>query len=136
MVMVKVRCGLIGYGAWGRHHARAIASVEGARLAAICARSAESSAQARADYPEAHVYSDYREMLAREELDLCDVVLPSDLHFAVARDVLESRPAPAARKADGADARGLLGARRAGRGARADPGDRARAADVVALGAR
>ena len=30
------------------------------------------------------VYADYREMLAREELDLCDVVLPSDLHFAVA----------------------------------------------------
>jgi myo-inositol 2-dehydrogenase/D-chiro-inositol 1-dehydrogenase len=81
---------LIGYGAWGRHHARAIASVEGAHLVAIGARSADSSAQARADYPEAHIYSDYREMLAREALDLCDVVLPSDLHFTVARDVLES----------------------------------------------
>ena len=88
--MPDVRCGLIGYGAWGRHHAQAISSVDGARLAAICARSAESAAQARADYPEAHVYSDYREMLAREALDLCDVVLPSDLHFAVAADVLES----------------------------------------------
>ena len=88
--MPDVRCGLIGYGAWGRHHARAISSVEGARLAAICARSPESAAQARADYPEAHLYADHREMLAREALDLCDVVLPSDLHFAVARDVLES----------------------------------------------
>jgi myo-inositol 2-dehydrogenase/D-chiro-inositol 1-dehydrogenase len=29
-------------------------------------------------------------MLDAEELDLCDVVLPSDLHFTVARDVLES----------------------------------------------
>src|SRR4051794_32950896 len=88
--MSATRCGLIGYGAWGRHHAGAIASVDGALLAAICARSAESAAQARADYPEAHIYSDYREMLAREELELCDVVLPSDLHFTVARDVLES----------------------------------------------
>jgi predicted dehydrogenase len=29
-------------------------------------------------------------MLESEELDLCDVVLPSDLHFEVARDVLQS----------------------------------------------
>lgn len=85
-----VRCGLIGYGAWGRHHARAIASAGDARLVAVCARSAESAAAARADYPQARVYSDYREMLAREELDLCDVVLPSDLHFEVGRAVLES----------------------------------------------
>src|SRR5204863_5812744 len=88
--MTDVRCGLIGYGAWGRHHARAIASVEGATLKAICVRSDESRAQARADHSAARVYADHREMLAREDLDLCDVVLPSDLHFAVSKDVLES----------------------------------------------
>ena len=88
--MADVRCGLIGYGAWGQHHARAIASVGGARLTAICARSDESAAKARADHPHARVYADYREMLSREELGLCDVVLPSDLHFEVSRAVLES----------------------------------------------
>jgi myo-inositol 2-dehydrogenase/D-chiro-inositol 1-dehydrogenase len=88
--MSETRCGLIGYGAWGQHHARAITSVPGARLAAIAARSNESVAKARADHPAARVYADYRKMLSREELDLCDVVLPSDLHFTVARDVLES----------------------------------------------
>jgi myo-inositol 2-dehydrogenase/D-chiro-inositol 1-dehydrogenase len=88
--MSEIRCGLIGYGAWGQHHARAITSVAGARLAAIAARSNESVARARSEHPAARVYADYREMLAREELGLCDVVLPSDLHFAVARDVLES----------------------------------------------
>ena len=88
--MPDVRCGLIGYGAWGQHHARAITTTEGARLAAICARSAESAAKARAEHPQAHIFNDYREMLAREELDLCDVVLPSDLHFEVGRAVLES----------------------------------------------
>jgi myo-inositol 2-dehydrogenase/D-chiro-inositol 1-dehydrogenase len=88
--MADVRCGLIGYGAWGQHHARAIRAAQGATLAAICARSAESQARARADCPDARIYADYREMLAREDLHLVDVVLPSDLHFAVARDVLES----------------------------------------------
>ena len=88
--MSVVRCGLIGYGAWGQHHARAIASIEGARLTAICVRSEQGVARARQDHPRARVYGDYREMLASEELDLCDVVLPSDLHFQVSRDVLES----------------------------------------------
>lgn len=86
--MIHPRCGLIGYGAWGRHHARAI--TQDADLVAVCAQSAASCHAAVADHPGIRVYSDYREMLAKESLDLCDVVLPSDLHFTVARDVLES----------------------------------------------
>jgi myo-inositol 2-dehydrogenase/D-chiro-inositol 1-dehydrogenase len=85
-----VRCGLIGYGAWGRHHARAFASTPAARLVAVCARSDESQSAARGDHPHARIYPDYRDMLAREELDLCSVVLPSDLHFQVASDVLRA----------------------------------------------
>jgi myo-inositol 2-dehydrogenase/D-chiro-inositol 1-dehydrogenase len=88
--MPNVRCGLIGYGAWGQHHARAIASIPTATLSAICARSPESIAKARSDHPQAHLYTNHRDMLAKEQLDLCDIVLPSDLHFTVAKDVLES----------------------------------------------
>jgi myo-inositol 2-dehydrogenase/D-chiro-inositol 1-dehydrogenase len=88
--MEHVRCGLIGYGAWGQHHARAITSVPTVTLAAICARSPETIAKARSDHPSARLYTNHREMLAREQLDLCDIVLPSDLHFPVAKDVLES----------------------------------------------
>ncbi|REK15793.1 MAG: gfo/Idh/MocA family oxidoreductase [Planctomycetota bacterium] len=86
--MAEIRFGLIGYGAWGGHHARAITSVEGAELAAICSRSDESRAQATADHPGARVYADYREMLDAESLDVVDIVLPSDLHYVVACDVL------------------------------------------------
>ena len=85
-----MRIGLIGYGAWGRHHARAIQSVPDTLLTAICTRSAENAAAARVDHPGAVIYSDYREMLRSEQLELCDVVLPSDLHYQVARAVLES----------------------------------------------
>jgi myo-inositol 2-dehydrogenase/D-chiro-inositol 1-dehydrogenase len=88
--MAEVRCGLIGYGAWGQHHARAIRSVAGAKLVAVAGRSQESVAKARAEQAGANVYSDYRQMLAKEELDLCTIVLPSDLHFEVTKAVLES----------------------------------------------
>lgn len=88
--MTHVRFGLIGYGAWGGHHARAIAAVPGAELAAVAAHSDASHARAAADHPQARVYSDYREMLARDDLDAIDVVLPSHLHHAAARDVLLS----------------------------------------------
>jgi myo-inositol 2-dehydrogenase/D-chiro-inositol 1-dehydrogenase len=86
----ELRFGLIGYGAWGSHHARAIAATKGVRLQAICARSDDRRRQADSDYPGVRLYADYREMLAREELDAINVVLPSDLHFEVGQAVLES----------------------------------------------
>src|SRR5438309_141393 len=88
--MRTIRFGLIGYGAWGSHHARAITSVPGAELVAVAAHSEANCVRAQADHPKAIVYADYHELLAREELDVVDVVLPSDLHYAVAKDVLES----------------------------------------------
>ena len=88
--MSPIRFGLIGYGAWGGHHARAIAQTPEAELAAICVRSEEGRKQAAAEHPAARLYADYREMLARETFDVADVVLPSDLHFEVASAVLAS----------------------------------------------
>jgi myo-inositol 2-dehydrogenase/D-chiro-inositol 1-dehydrogenase len=85
-----VRVGLIGYGAWGRHHARAIAAVDSAQLTAICARSDESAAAAKADFPNATIFRDHQSLIEQAEVDLCDVVLPSDQHFAVSQAVLES----------------------------------------------
>jgi myo-inositol 2-dehydrogenase/D-chiro-inositol 1-dehydrogenase len=88
--MSTVRFGLIGYGAWGGQHARAIAATEGAELVAIAARSNKTCMTAQADYPAAHVYEDYRALLERERLDVVDVVLPTYLHYAAAKAVLES----------------------------------------------
>ncbi len=85
-----LRWGLIGYGAWGSHHARAITSTSGNQLSAIATRSAESRQRAALDHPQAKLYADVHELLAHESLDVVDVVLPSDLHFEVARAVLES----------------------------------------------
>jgi myo-inositol 2-dehydrogenase/D-chiro-inositol 1-dehydrogenase len=88
--MKVIRFGLIGYGAWGAHHARAIAGNSQACLAAIAVRSDASQKAAREVHPAATIHGDYREMLARESLDVVAVVLPTDLHFDAATAVLES----------------------------------------------
>ncbi len=89
--MNPLRFALIGYGAWGSHHARAIAGVADAALVAIAERNEESRLRAAAEHPQSRVYADYRELLAREAVDVVDVVLPTHLHHAVAKDVLESK---------------------------------------------
>jgi myo-inositol 2-dehydrogenase/D-chiro-inositol 1-dehydrogenase len=88
--MTAVRFGLIGYGAWGSHHARAIAAVADAELVAISARSASNRQAAGAAHPQARLHSDYHRLLSEEQLDIVSVVLPSDLHFEVGWAVLES----------------------------------------------
>lgn len=85
-----VRFGLVGFGAWGQHHANAIKVTEGAELVAIAARSEASVSAAKQAYPDAVVYDDYQELTAREDLDIVDVVVPSHLHQAVASSVLSS----------------------------------------------
>lgn len=88
--MSKVRFGLIGYGAWGAFHAGAIAKTVDAELVAIAARSAESQAAARAAHPGVEIVGDYRELLARNDLDVVDVVTPSYLHCEIGCAVLAS----------------------------------------------
>lgn len=84
-----IRYGLIGYGAWGKHHAEAIRKAPGAELVAICARSSSSVEAATAAYPSAAVSTDYRRLLERNDLDAVDIVLPSHLHHQVAGAALK-----------------------------------------------
>ena len=88
--MTSVRFALIGYGAWGTHHANAIGKTQGAQLVAIASRSAESRSAAKSAQPDAQVFGDYRELLAGEDVDVVDVVLPNHLHFEVGRAALEA----------------------------------------------
>ena len=88
--MKPVRCALIGYGAWGSHHARAIVESPRAALVGIAARSEASRAAAREAHPEVRVVGDYRELLADPSIEMVDVVLPSDLHHRVGLDVLHA----------------------------------------------
>lgn len=82
--------GLIGFGAWGQHHADAITKTSGARLAAIATHSEASAARATEAYPDANVVTDYHDLLRRDDIEIVDVVVPSHLHHEVATAVLKA----------------------------------------------
>jgi len=78
-----LRFGLIGFGARGKCHAGAIAKTSGAALAAISAPSEASVAAARESHPHAEVVADYRQLLARDDVEIVDIVVPSYLHHEI-----------------------------------------------------
>jgi myo-inositol 2-dehydrogenase/D-chiro-inositol 1-dehydrogenase len=86
----KVRFGLIGYGLWGKHHARAILKAPGATLSAIACSSAETEAAAKADFPEVPVFRGYRSLLDRTNIDAVDIVVPNHLHAEIGVSCLEA----------------------------------------------
>jgi myo-inositol 2-dehydrogenase / D-chiro-inositol 1-dehydrogenase len=108
--------GLIGFGAWGKQHAQAIASLRGLELVAIACASADSAHAAAEAYPSARVTQEWREVLADPGVDTVDVVTPNHIHAEIAiaalrsgKDVLLEKPM--ATTADDCDA--LLAAERA-----------------------
>jgi myo-inositol 2-dehydrogenase/D-chiro-inositol 1-dehydrogenase len=85
-----VHFALVGFGAWGSHHAHAIVESPRARLMAIAANSEKSQAAARAAHPGVRVVGDYRELLDDALIEVVDVVLPNHLHHPVGCDVLDA----------------------------------------------
>jgi myo-inositol 2-dehydrogenase/D-chiro-inositol 1-dehydrogenase len=88
MTATPLGFGLIGFGAWGRFHADAISKTSGATLKAIAARSDASRSASRDAFPKAEIYADYRELLARPDIEVVDVVVPSYLHHEIASAAL------------------------------------------------
>jgi len=87
---MTLRFGLIGYGLFGRHHARCLAATAGAELRAIGAASPSSRAAAAADHGCAAVLADWRELVAAPDLDAIDIVVPNHLHEEMAVAALEA----------------------------------------------
>ena len=83
-----MRIGLIGYGAWGQHHARAFAAAQNARLTCIAARSNDE--QAREDWQDARVSTDWRRVAEDASLDAVVVAVPNALHEEVAAAALHA----------------------------------------------
>lgn len=82
--------GLIGFGAWGRHHASSIMSIDGLELTAIACRSDASAAQARALYPKARVTTRWQDVVAAPDVQVVDIVLPNHMHAEVGCAALDA----------------------------------------------
>ncbi len=87
-----VRIGVVGGGVWGQHHLAAARQMERegfAELVCIGAHSQETADRVGEAYG-IRGYTDYEEMLSREELDLVTVATPDHLHRDVTLCALEN----------------------------------------------
>lgn len=89
--MTKIlRAAVIGAGSMGRNHARVYAEMDDVDLVAV----ADSTADVLAKVAQRHrvrTYTDYHEMLDREQLDLVSIAVPTEQHFGVACNTLRAR---------------------------------------------
>ena len=84
--MDKVRVGLIGSQFVSTIHAEALKSVAHAEIAAVASPTEEHVRRFAARHDIPHVFTDYRKMLERDELDVVVLGLPNDLHAQATMD--------------------------------------------------
>jgi len=83
--MPDLRVAVIGVGHLGRHHARLLGQIEGARLVAVVDTSRDR-AEAAAEASGARVLTDHRQLLG--DVDAVTVAAPTDVHHDIALDFL------------------------------------------------
>jgi predicted dehydrogenase len=83
----RVRAGVVGAGHMGNYHILVCAEMWDVDLVGIADADAERAARVAAEYG-TRVFRDHREMAPH--IDVATVAVPTDQHFAVARDLLEA----------------------------------------------
>ncbi len=77
--MKKIRCGIVGLGQIGPLHCEAVSLVENAELACVCDL-VESKAKEYAEKYNCDYTLSFDEMIARDDIDLVHICLPSGMH--------------------------------------------------------
>ena len=88
--MKPIRLGIIGVGQIGKSHLGAYAAIPGAELVAAADVNAPELARVAAEFHIPHTYANFRELLARDDLDAVDVCLHNNFHAPVTNAVLAS----------------------------------------------
>jgi myo-inositol 2-dehydrogenase/D-chiro-inositol 1-dehydrogenase len=91
MIAKPLRIGLVGYGFMGRTHSNAFARVDQffdvpyrPVLQAVCARDAAKVAAFAGQWGYGTTETDWRELVARPDIDLIDIASPNDTHAEIA----------------------------------------------------
>jgi predicted dehydrogenase len=87
----RIRIGVVGTSWWADWmHLPALKSHPRAELAAICGRTRERAEAMAQKYAIPLVFSDYRDMIARGDLQALVISTPDDLHYQITIDALEA----------------------------------------------
>lgn len=82
--------GFIGCGRISDLHAAAYEGLETARIRGLCDSNADLARDRAAAWgvPDAQIFTDYREMLASDEIDMVEILVPHHLHHRIAKDAM------------------------------------------------
>lgn len=83
--MGKIRVGVIGVGHLGSHHARIYSGMEDVELAGVCDINSSRAKRIARKY-RTTAYCEYKDMFGK--IDCASVVVPTELHYRVAKDCL------------------------------------------------
>ena len=86
-----LRLGIIGCGRVAFHHAQMIEGLEGIKLVASCDL-IEEKANSHAQKALARPYTNYRQMLDQENLDIVVLATPTGAHYEHVKDILNHKP--------------------------------------------
>lgn len=85
----KIRHACIGIGGMGKADFRAISSHPAVEITALCDIDPKRAAEVRKAAPGAKFYQDWRELLAKEEIDSVNVSTPDHMHAAITMTALD-----------------------------------------------
>ena len=86
----KVRLGIIGTGQIGKRHVQTYQQIEAAELVAVADIDQTEARRVADQYQIPHVYADFRQLLARDDIEAVDVCLHNNLHMPVTVAALEA----------------------------------------------
>ncbi len=85
-----LRIGVIGIGFIGKQHIEAIRRIPGTEVAAVADNNAEMAKAVSEQMNVPIYYSDYRELLKDETIDIVHNCTPSAMHYAINKAIIES----------------------------------------------
>ena len=81
--MSEIRIGVIGVGIIGKHHIDEYSNIPGAKVVAVADIDEAEAKRVAERYQIPHVYTDFRQLLQRDDIDAVDVCLHNNFHAPV-----------------------------------------------------
>ena len=78
--------GIIGCGVIAPWHAQSVKKIPDAELIAVCDIIPEKAEKLKTDFEVPNAYTDYKEMIARDDIDIVSICVPSGLHAEIGVD--------------------------------------------------
>jgi len=86
-----LRLGIVGCGRVAFHHVEMLKGVPGIKLVASCDL-IEEKARSHSEKAGSRAYTNYRQMLDKEELDIVALATPTGAHYSHVKDILNHKP--------------------------------------------